>query len=192
MGLKDTGTCGLSACLFTTQIIGRLLSFACAITVFVLVGVQIERTHDAGASIDSKLTYTMILSGIAMLDITLIFTKWRFVSDLVLTIMWLVDASTLSGIDGSLSCEGSWQHTVWGYCWGRFFGDVIPGLDPSMVVGSSGCYEWRLVIILAYLAMSVHVVNYIIDTNGCIWKVGADERKLFPVKMREDRQASVT
>ncbi|EHK99696.1 hypothetical protein M7I_4372 [Glarea lozoyensis 74030] len=132
-------------------------------TVAGLVGCQIHRTAAAGAHVDSVIVYTIVISGHTIWSaLLLIFPLNMYINDLTMFILWMVDAPLLLQKPGGLSCDGSWQYNYWGYYWGTFWRDQPANFDAATDVGSSGCQQWNLVVIFAFVIAFSYLINFVI------------------------------
>ncbi|EPE28278.1 hypothetical protein GLAREA_09398 [Glarea lozoyensis ATCC 20868] len=162
--LVSDGSCGSTSLWFTASYVGfRILGIAAATVVAGLVGTSIASTSKAHDYVDSRIIYTIVIAGLNLWDgLTFIIPFNVFPNVFTFFILWIVDATLLLHIDGSLTCNGSWQYTYWGYYWGQFWNNKPADFDTIATVGSTGCHQWQLVIAFAFLAAFSHFFHGLI------------------------------
>jgi hypothetical protein len=84
----------------------RLLALACAPAVAGIVGRSITRTQAAGAYIDGRMIYTIVVAGLAIFDnLMFIIPINVYCVDFLLFILWIVDAGLLIHVSCHVQLE---------------------------------------------------------------------------------------
>jgi len=149
-----------------TLLLIRFGEIVCGAVVLGILGAFCERVRSDGATVDGRIIYAMVVSGITIVYslMSCALLKFQFLIfpfDFVLFIMWLVAFSLLASKTGTHSCSANWYNDYWGYYWGRLwrFGPI------GTVRVTSGCSEWRTVLAFSFIAIFAYIMSGIVGID---------------------------
>ncbi|KAI8401525.1 hypothetical protein FOFC_18394 [Fusarium oxysporum] len=145
------------------SVILRFLQLTCGAIVLGLLGRFAYLADDANVSVDGRIIYTMVVSGITIVfsicvcpPFDILFLSFPF--DFILFIMWLVAFCLLETRTRNHICSASWYRNYWGFYWGRRWRFGRPGI----AINGAGCSEWRAVLGFSILAWVFHFISGIL------------------------------